>query len=210
MKTWELRRTDLMTPQEWTKLRRHLDATAELAELRGTWTAIQDRVICFAAVWSGLRRAELAALQIKDLYLANDQPFLVVQNGKGGKRREVLISQTFRAQLKAFLRARGIEDRDAAAELYLFKPQRGVCYTADGIYRVWKTACSEAGIPPRSIHKARHLFGLKLYESTKDPRFVQKQLGHARMATTQVYIEIADEAASQNLKLFDRALAACQ
>jgi integrase len=207
VKTWELSREDLMTPEEWGRLRSHLEREAQLAEVRRTWTAIQDRAICYAAVWSGLRRAELAALNVGDLFLKNDRPYLVVRHGKGDKYRSVAISPSLRVLLKRFLAARGL-DRDRDAALALFRPQRGERYTADGIYRVWKTACKEAGIPPRSIHKARHLFGQVLYEATEDLRFVQKQLGHSRITTTQVYVEISAAKAEKNLKLFDRSLLA--
>lgn len=206
MKTWQLRREDLLTQEEWRRLQAYLNREAELAEIRGTWTAIQDRAICFTAVWSGLRRAELAALKVGDLYLTNELPYIVVRSGKGGKSREVACSDRLRVLLKNFLRARNL-DRERDADQYLFRPQRGDRYTPDGIYRVWKTACEAAGIPPRSIHKARHLYGQLVYESTKDLRFLQKQLGHSRITTTQVYVEISPSEVERNLELLDRALA---
>lgn len=207
MKTWALHREDLMTRDEWQKLRSSMQAKYDLATKRGTWTAIQDLVICCMAIYTGLRRMELAGLKLGDLRLTNDNPFIVVRHGKGDKFREVMISPSARAMLKSFLRQQNISPDDAP-ERHLFVPQRGDRYTPDGIYRVWKTACAEADIRPVSIHKARHLYCSTLYAMKKDPRFVQRQAGHSRLSTTQVYIDILDEDAEENLKLFDKALAA--
>jgi integrase len=206
MKAWSLRREDLMTPQEWAKLRMSLNARAELAERRRSWSAIQDRAICFLAVWAGLRRAELAALNCGDIYLTNDRPYVVVRHGKGDQYREVLLSPECRAFLKRFLKEKRARGEPVEGLAPLFLPQRGTRYTADGIYRVWKSSCSRAGIPARSIHKARHLFASVLYAATKNLRLVQKQLGHARVTTTTVYTDIFDEDTLAGMKALDKAL----
>ncbi len=132
------------------------------------------------------------------MYLTNDAPFLVVKDGKGGKRREVMISPILRAILKKFIR--GMEPGP------VFRPQRGERYTGNGLWRVWAVACAGAGILPRSIHKARHFYGQKQYEATNDLRFVQKQLGHSRIVTTQVYVEISNTKAAENLVGLDKVL----
>jgi len=205
MKTWALHREDLMTREEWLKLRSHLQAKYDLAVARDTWTAVQDLVICFTAIYTGLRRMELAGLRLGDLHLTNENPFIVVRHGKGDKFREVVISPSTRAMLKSFLRSQHVTPEDAP-DRFLFVPQRGEHYTPDGIYRVWKTACREAGIREVSIHKARHLYCTTLYAVKKDARFVQRQAGHTRLTTTQVYIDITDVDANENLVLLDKAL----
>ena len=204
MKTWELHREDLMTREEWLKLRSHLQTKYDLAIARGSWTAIQDMVICFTAVYTGLRRMELAALSLGDLHLTNENPYIVVRHGKGDKFREVRITPATRAMLKSFLKMQGLST-DAAPDRALFNSQRGR-YTPNGIYRVWKTACAEAGIREVSIHKARHMYCSTLYATNKDPQFVRQQAGHSRITTTQVYIDIFDGDAGESLTLLDKAL----
>lgn len=201
MKRWELKREDLLQSEEWRKFRQYIDDRAILAKFRGSYTALQDKVICYFAVFSGLRRSEIAELRLGDLFLKNEMPFLVVRNGKGNKYREVLISNDCRSLLKGFIKIRRESMSDA-----VFIPQRGEKYTGDGIYRVWKTAIKEAGIAPRSIHKARHYNGMMLYSSSKDIRFVQRQLGHSRITTSQVYVDIVAEDAKENLENLDKAL----
>lgn len=206
MKTWSLRRQDLLTGQEWAKLRASLNARAELAEMRGAWTAIQDRAICFVAVWTGLRRSELAALNRADLFLANERPYIVVRHGKGDKHREVIVSPDCRAFIKRFLKAKAERGAAAAEDAPLFVTQRGQRYTADGLYRVWRSACRFAGIPARKIHAARHYFATALYTATRDMRLVQKQLGHSRITTTQVYADLEDSEMLAGMSLLDKRL----
>ncbi len=201
MKTWSLKREQLLQPDEWRRFASYLKEKAEIASIRDTFTALQDRAICLFAIYSGLRRSEIADLELEDLHLANVDPFIVVRSGKGDKYREVLISDDCRRLVKQFLKVRG--ERSSHA---LFIPQRNDRYTGDGIYRVWKTAMKDAGLPPRSIHKARHYNGMMLYSASKDMRFVQKQLGHSRIVTTQVYVDIVAEDAKDNLDSFDKAL----
>ena len=206
MKPWTLKREDLLTPAEWAKLRATLNARAELAETRSTWAAVQDRAICLLAAWTGFRRAELAALDCGDVHLTNDRPYIVVRHGKGDQYREVLLSPECRAFLKRFLKSKKARHQPTEGFAPLFLPQRGTRYTADGISRVWKSACKRAGIPARSIHKARHLFATSLYAATKDLRLVQKQLGHARITTTTVYADVYDDATLEGMKALDKVL----
>lgn len=201
MKTWGLRREDLMQPEDWKRFRVFLNAGHDLARSRNAYTAIQDRAVCLFAVYTGLRRSEISDLHLGDIFLTNENPYIIVRNGKGQKYREVLISSDCRIMLKSFLKVRRESKCNA-----LFVPQRGEKYTGDGIYRVWKTAMKEAGLPPRSIHKARHYNGMMLYSSSKDIRFVQKQLGHSRITTSQVYVDITAEDAKENLESLDKAL----
>lgn len=201
MKQWGLKREQLLQPDEWRRFASYLKEKSEIATIRNTFTGLQDRAICCFAIYTGLRRAEIANLVLTDLYLTNECPYIVVRSGKGDKYREVLISDDCRRLVKQFLKIRRETTSNA-----LFVPQRGDRYTGDGIYRVWKTAMKDAGLPPRSIHKARHYNGMMLYSGTKDIKFIQKQLGHSRITTSQVYVDIVAEDAKENLDNLDKAL----
>ena len=206
MKAWSLHREDLMTPGEFARLRGSLNARAELAEKRRTWTAIQDRAICMTAVWTGLRRGELAALDCGDLHLPTDRPFVVVRRGKGSRYREVVLSPDARSFLRRYIRAKTRRGDPSGPRDPLFWTQRRSRYTGDGIYRVWIAACKRAGILGRSVHKARHLFATTLYGATRDLRLVQKQLGHARVTTTTVYADVSDDLALAGMRALDDRL----
>jgi integrase len=195
MKNWQLHREELLTDEEWNKFKLYLEERVK----NGNWTDYQDRAICYFAVWTGLRRSEIADIKLSDLNLGY-RPYIIVRNGKGSKYREVLISQECSLFIKYFLKTRHNNGE------HLFIPQRGMKYTGDGIYRVWKTALKDAGLPHRSIHKARHYNGSKLYQITKDPKFVQEQLGHSRITTTEVYMHVFDDEAQKHLQNFDNSL----
>lgn len=195
MQTWRLHREDLLKDEEWQAFKVYLDS-----RINKNWTNTQDHAICMISIWTGLRRSEIANLNITDLFLYPVRPFIVVRHGKGDRYREVLISDDCKNYLEGFIHKRISQGKA------LFIPQRGERYTGDGIYRVWTTALKDAKLPHRSIHKARHYNGSKLYEITKDPKFVQEQLGHSRLSTTEVYIHLNSKQAEQHLKNFDNII----
>lgn len=206
MKTWTLRREDLLLPSEWQKLKSSLNARAELAEKRRRFTAVQERAICFVLVWTGARRAELAALTCGDVHLLNDRPYIVIRMGKGGRYREVVISPDCRVFLKRFLKAKEAHGQPVTDDAPLFLPQRGNRYSGSGVARVWRNACHRAGIPIRSAHKARHFFASRLYQATRDIKQVQRQLGHSKITTSQVYVELEDSELFKGMEAMDRLL----
>lgn len=208
MKSWTLNRRDLMTLQEWKTLRAHLNNAVERAPARANWIVTQTRALCLLAAWTGLRRAELAALNQGDLFLENDHPFIVVRNGKGGKDGEVLLIPAARALLKTFLRDQRTRGFELGDDKPVFRPMRGDRYTGNGIYRVWTMALAEAGLPHRGIHKARHLYAMTLYErSGWNLRLVKEQLRHSRITTTEVYTTVTDVVAGEALAEANKALA---
>lgn len=205
MKSWTLKRTDLMTVDEWKTFRAYLNQSVET---KNTWTAFQDRAICLLAAWTGLRRSELAALKQGDMYLERSQPFCVVQNGKGGRRGEVLLIPAAAAMITKFLLRQHMEGFPMGDDMPLFRPQRGDVYTGNGIYRVWTTALANAGLPVRSIHKARHLYAMTLYkQSGFNLRLVKEQLRHTKITTTEIYTTVTDEAAGLALAEAEKVLA---
>jgi hypothetical protein len=79
-----------LTAEELTRLRRHAEADAVRARERGTVGAIRAWALLDTLLSSGLRASEVAALRVGDCLLGYGQASLVVQSGKGDKRREVL------------------------------------------------------------------------------------------------------------------------
>lgn len=193
MKNWQLHKEDLLKDSEWQNLKDHLEKKMATKN----WTAIQDYAIAMFAIWTGLRRSEIANINVKDLYLNEVNPYVIVRHGKGNKYREVFISQECKKFLQDYIVNR-YKDGEA-----LFIPQRGERYTGDGVYRIIKTAMHEAGMKPKSIHKMRHYYASKLWDVTKDPKFLQEQLGHSTLNTISVYAHIEAEKANQYMELLD-------
>ncbi|WP_374578098.1 tyrosine recombinase [Phenylobacterium sp.] len=143
---------------------------------------------------SGLRISELTALPLAAL--ARDPAYLIVK-GKGGKERLAPLNAAARAAVKAYLDARkDFLPKGDAANPWLF-PSRGKAgrLTPRRFAQLLDEAAADAGIDPARVspHVLRHAFATHLLEGGADLRIVQKLLGHADIATTQIYTHVAGE-----------------
>ena len=131
---------------------------------------------------SGLRASELVSLPRNAV--APDRPFLIL-SGKGGRERLVPISDRARAAVAAHA---ALVPRDS---LYLF-PSGRKHLSRVRLYQLVRELAAAAGIPPERIspHVLRHAFATHLLEGGADLRAVQMMLGHADIATTQIYTHV--------------------
>lgn len=143
---------------------------------------------------SGLRISELTALPLAAL--ARDPAYLIVK-GKGGKERLAPLNHAARAAVKAYLAVRPkFLPRGERSNPWLF-PSRGKAgrLTPRRFAQVLDEAAAGAGIDPERVspHVLRHAFATHLLEGGADLRVVQKLLGHADIATTQIYTHVASD-----------------
>jgi integrase/recombinase XerD len=143
---------------------------------------------------SGLRISELLALPLASLL--RDPAYLIVK-GKGGKERLAPLNDAARAAVKAYLPARpAFFPRTVKESPWLF-PSRGAGgrLTARRMAQLLDEAAAAAGIDPERVspHVLRHAFATHLLEGGADLRAVQTLLGHADIATTQIYTHVADD-----------------
>lgn len=143
---------------------------------------------------SGLRISELTALPLAAL--ARDPAYLIIR-GKGGKERLAPLNDTARAAVKAYLDVRPtFLPKGDKANPWLF-PSRGKAgrLTPRRFAQVLDEAAADAGIDPERVspHVLRHAFATHLLEGGADLRVVQKLLGHADIATTQIYTHVASD-----------------
>jgi integrase/recombinase XerD len=131
---------------------------------------------------SGLRATELVSLPRRAL--SGDRPFLILR-GKGGRERLVPISDRARAAVAAW----GALVPDEAAWLF---PSGRTHLSRVRLYQLLKALAAEAGIAPERIspHVLRHAFATHLLEGGADLRALQMMLGHADIATTQIYTHV--------------------
>ncbi|WP_163559197.1 tyrosine recombinase XerC [Halomonas sp. NO4] len=133
---------------------------------------------------SGLRLAELAGLDLGDL-----QPQRLRVTGKGGKPRQVPVGSRARQALTAWLGVRG--QLAAGGEPALFVGARGGRLGHRAIQKRLAELARRRGLPEHlHPHRLRHSFASHLLESSHDLRAVQELLGHANLATTQVYTRL--------------------
>jgi integrase/recombinase XerC len=136
---------------------------------------------------SGLRLAELAGLDLPDLDLR--EGMVLVRQGKGRKSRQVPVGSQAVAALERWLGLRGAYA--AAGEPALFVSRLGARIaprTVQVRLRRWQL---KLGLPEDvHPHRLRHSFASHLLEASGDLRAVQELLGHANLATTQVYTHL--------------------
>ena len=142
---------------------------------------------------TGLRVSELVTLP---LAAVERDPNVLVVRGKGNKERLVPLSDPARAAIAQWLKVRsGVLPRGQTSR-YLF-PSRGVSghLTRQRFAQLLKEAALAAGIDPARVspHVLRHAFASHLLEGGADLRSVQLMLGHADIATTQIYTHVLNE-----------------
>ena len=147
---------------------------------------------------SGLRVSELTALPLAAL--ARDPAYLIVK-GKGGKERLAPLNDAARAAVRAWLEVRPTfvaagAKANPKANPWLF-PSRGKSrrLTPRRVAQLLDEAAAAAGIDPARVspHVLRHAFATHLLEGGADLRVVQTLLGHADIATTQIYTHVTSE-----------------
>jgi len=131
---------------------------------------------------SGLRATEMVSLPLSAV--PRDAPFLTV-TGKGGVSRMVPVSARARQALSRWLEVRQGEGR------YLF-PSRAKHLSRIRLYQMLKELALRAGLAPEKLspHVLRHAFATHLLEGGADLRVLQTLLGHADIATTQIYTHV--------------------
>jgi integrase/recombinase XerD len=143
---------------------------------------------------SGPRISELTALRLD--VLARDPAYLIVR-GKGGKDRLAPLNDAARTAVKAYLEVRKtFLPKGDAANPWLFPSRgKGGRLTPRRCAQLLDEAAADAGIDPARVspHVLRHAFATHLLEGGADLRVVQKLLGHADIATTQIYTHVAGD-----------------
>ncbi len=131
---------------------------------------------------SGLRATELVSLPRNAVH--PDRPFLILR-GKGGRERMVPISDRARAAVALW------RTHVAADRLWLFPSGKGHL-SRIRLYQIVKALAAEAGIPPDRVspHVLRHAFATHLLAGGADLRALQSMLGHADIATTEIYTHV--------------------
>jgi integrase/recombinase XerD len=151
--------------------------------------ALRDRAILELFYSSGLRVTELATLTIPQVDL--EAGYLRVL-GKGAKERVVPIGAQALAALRRYLdaaRPRHVLPKTTGAEVFL--SERGAALSRKTLWFLVKKHARRAGLDkPAKPHLLRHTFATHLLTGGADLRSIQEMLGHASLATTQIYTTV--------------------
>ncbi|QSQ15665.1 site-specific tyrosine recombinase XerD [Myxococcus landrumensis] len=153
-----------------------------------TSAGLRDKAMVEVLYATGLRVSELCGLGVNDVQLSAGY---LVAKGKGSKERIVPLGRQAVEKVREYLatsRPAMLGRRESRA---LFVTPRGGGFTRQGFWKLLKRYALKAGIlKPLSPHKLRHSFATHLVERGADLRAVQQMLGHADLATTQIYTHV--------------------
>lgn len=143
---------------------------------------------------TGLRVSELVGLPFSAI--ARDPEVLIV-TGKGRKDRAVPLTEAARAALRTWREARAAWAKSQrGGQRWAFPgPGRSGHVTRDAVFKSLRDLAVRAGVPPAKVspHVLRHSFASHLLAHGADLRAVQTMLGHADIATTQIYTHVLDD-----------------
>ena len=190
---------NIESPRSWKKLPRFL-STAEVERLLeapdvATSLGIRDSAMLQMLYSTGVRVSELVALRTVDLH--SDLGYVQV-TGKGSKQRLVPVGRPalsavaeYQAQARPLLLGR-------RSSPFLFITRRGTRMTRECFWRIVHATGRRAGIrQPLTPHLLRHSFATHLLARGADLRSVQQMLGHADIATTQIYTHVVADRLKQ-------------
>jgi integrase/recombinase XerD len=162
--------------------------------------SLRDRALLELLYAAGLRVSEAVALDVDDVDLEDGG---VRAFGKGSRERLVPVGRTARTAIEAYLvRGRpalaGADTRGA-----LFLGNRATRITRQGAWKLLRTHAARVGLADKvSPHVLRHSFATHLLSGGADVRSVQELLGHASLATTQLYTKISQD---RLIEVYNRA-----
>jgi integrase/recombinase XerD len=161
-----------------------------LSEPRGADPrALRDRALLELMYACGLRTSEAIGLELADVDLEEG---VLCARGKGSKERLVPIGSQAVAASRAYLRGGRPALLGVGSETRLFVNRRGTRLTRQGLYKIVQGHARGAGLQEKmSPHTLRHTFATHLLAGGCDLRSLQEMLGHADLATTQVYTHLS-------------------
>jgi integrase/recombinase XerD len=186
---------DLRAPRKSQKLPQVL-TRGEVAQLlaapKGTEpSALRDRALLELMYACGLRASEAIELDVGDVDLRHG---ILRARGKGSKERLVPVGREAVTAVKSYLQRGRPELVGLREERRLFVNRRGSGLTRQGLYKIVQRHARAVGLADKmSPHTLRHTFATHLLAGGCDLRAVQEMLGHADIATTQIYTHLSAE-----------------
>ena len=158
---------------------------------------LRDAALLDLLISTGIRIGEAAALTIDDV-ITSERTLLI--HGKGRKQRLIYISSSVTWERFKTL----IKERRNSTDKHIFVNRYGNPISIHGIEDIYKKYAKKAQINAKSTpHYLRHTFATNLLANGADLRSVQEILGHASVATTQIYTEVTTNRKKQVLKKFN-------
>ena len=196
-----LKREGVVDAIQYPKSRRKLPVVLDLSEVEALFSVTENlkhKAILMITYSSGLRISEAARLKITDI--DSKRMMVRVQQGKGGKDRYSILSNTALECLRQYWRKYHPKD-------WLFEGQKKDEHISiSSIHQIFHAAKKRAGITkPASVHTLRHSFATHLVEAGTSLHHVQLLLGHRSPNTTTVYLHVSRLNLAQVTSPLDKA-----
>jgi len=200
---WVLDESKFLSTGEVKRLLRTAKTRAEQSGGSAGRAAVKDYLIVHLALSTGLRVSEVSGLKCGDTLIDDGKCSLVVRRGKGGTPRSVVFNGALKEHLLLYLRWKQENGEPVTHDAPLLTSRiNGASMTTRAIQKAFKRCAARAGLSPHySMHSLRHTYACHLYKASGwNLRLVQKQLGHASIATTQVYADVMQPDAHRALE----------
>jgi len=189
--------SELMLPRQPKRLPRDILSVSEVETILATPdhetpSGLRDRAILETLYSTGLRRMELPALNVYDIDL--HRAIVMVREGKGRRDRIIPIGERALAWVEKYLNESRPQLLLNVHEEALFLNDYGDPLPRDALARKVKHYMNQADIKKTgSCHLFRHAMATHMLDNGADTRFIQAMLGHADLATTQIYTHVSVE-----------------
>ena len=169
-------------------LQRAIERDLQLSKLRypKRWlTRRRDASLVLFLLNTGLRLSEATALRLGDIQISERKGNVHVQNGKGGKQRNVPLNTDARNALQQWLDVRPVTGSE---HIWLAVESDSDSLSGRAVQRILQRYAQDAGLEELTPHICRHTFAKNLVNSGTGLEKVAALLGHANMNTTRLYI----------------------
>lgn len=183
---WNITKDQFLSQNEVQRLYAALKDAKDLALQRSShFHHIREYYLLRTMLETGLRVFEIAALKVSDFKDGS----IVVQRGKGNKRRNVLLAKSTQKMLNEFIKLKSkVLNEPTDSESYLFISERRKQYSTRGIRKRVKFWFAKIGLSEKlSCHSCRHSFVTHSLAAGVDLVTVRDNAGHSSLAVTSIY-----------------------
>lgn len=193
---WAVPPEKILTPEEIASITQvnYRAREAAIAMAHHRKTPVIDWMIWNTSLW-GLRICESSHLECGQIHAQTNPPYLDLQYTKGKKPRIVIIDEIFAFHLHEHLQWKESIGESIAIKMPFFYSHTTKTFmSTGGLRKAFKRAVRKAGIQKNiTPHAGRHNLGTYMAQGEVQLRVLQKTLGHASIATTQVYLHALTE-----------------
>ena len=199
--SWVIDENKCLRSEEVKKLRRAANRARNFGLLHRKFAPIRNWFMIELGLNAGLRVEEMASLKHANLLIDKNRSSILV-TGKGNKKRSVWINLDFNITCQRYISYKKEFGYTAFPEDYLLNNLKGNKISKRALQKFFKNIVKEAGLPEHYyIHCLRHTYStFLLLASNNNYRFVQQQLGHASIKTTQVYASVIESKGREALE----------